>query len=343
MTRAPSTRRASAKKLAPAQKRRAKTAPAPTEAARPAPVVGVPTPVPPRAEREATFRGAWEPQLSALKAQPLTTLNGVTVWLAMPRLGKPCWMLLTTGLWEHGVELSLRVPRQKDEVSPPSWATKLVGMLIEATTEGQVAGVHQSLSLTRVLEGAPELTGCAFAPDPLLTAIEAPFVSVTPLLTLGLMTDEERLVREWNPASLVDVLGKMDPALLTDPDRASMLQSPRARAQIELRVAQEGSSMQVMRAALSKVSGSTWTLSVEAVPTLIGLMKGRLAHQRPFSVQGPTTLVHVLPADVPAFSGGAEPTLTLSQTGARQLRAQLRARPGRYQFEALPGFTLEVV
>jgi hypothetical protein len=352
MTRAPSPRRASEKKAAPAPKRRVKTqastakpSKARATSRRVAPVAPLPVVVPPPspAEREATFKAAWQPQLDRLEPRSLTAVSGIAVWVATPRLAKPAWVLGTTGLWSKGVELTLRVPRAKEDVGPPPWALALLSMVIEDVLEGQVPGPNLSLGFDRGLEGAAEITGCTFTTEPLLPGVATPHVQVTALLVVGLATDEVRLVREWNPASLVEVLTKVDGALLTDPDRASMLISPRARTQIEQRVEREGSSLQVMRAVVSKVSASTWTLSTEAVPTFIGLLKGRLAHQRTFSVQGPDVLLQVVPADVPSFTVGAQPVLKLSQTGARQLRSQLRARPGRYELDALPGFTLEVV
>jgi hypothetical protein len=358
MTRAPSTRRASVKKAAPAAKRvkaASKTvvrpkAPAHKKSApsrrtpKPPEVAPSPpkTPPPPRATLGAAFLAAWGVELAKLEARPLALVGAVHVSVATPRLARPVWLLVTTGLWEHGVELSLRAARGKDDLAPPPWALALLSMLVEDTLAGQVPGPHQSLALDRPLEGAADITGCVFTPEGLLAPVETRWLKVTPLLTIGVTADEERLVREWNPASLVEVLTRMDPALTTDPDRASMLLSPRARQQIEQRVEREGSSLQVMRATTSRVEGSTWTLSADAVPTFIGLLKGRLAHLRPFSVIGAAT-VHVVPADFAAFSVEGEPTLRLSQTGARQLRSQLRARPGRYALDALPGFTLEVV
>jgi hypothetical protein len=37
------------------------------------------------------------------------------------------------------------------------------------------------------------------------------------------------------------------------------------------------------------------------------------------------------------------PTLKLSQQAARQIRSLLRGKPGRYTFDMIPAFTLEVV
>lgn len=289
-------------------------------------------------ERQAAFLASWTKQLTT---KEYTVFAGLGELQLRVRQEPETWRLVTTGLWSLGFELSLRAPRAKDELAPPAWMRSLFEGLVAAARK-QVPGTHQSLLLERAPEGAPEILGAVFTPDASFEPVRAADQDVSVLLAIGVSADEERLVREWNPEGLVEVMTKVDPLLRTSPDRVSLLQSPRARGFIEQRVEREGSSLQRMRALRSELKGRVWVLSPEAVPTLTALLKGRTNHQRVFVVEGAPDL-SVVPADVSGFVAGAEPALRLTQSAARQLRAQLKAQPGRYTFEAVPDFTIEVV
>lgn len=273
--------------------------------------------------------------------------DGVTVWGHACAHVRPYWHLVTQGLWPRGFEVSLKVVRARDEVAPPGWAVALVER--QAKQLGEAAGAPDASGCVvgtapLVPEGESALSALAFSGDAAFAGLAVPVWQLVPLTA-----DEERLVREWSPAGLLDVLRAVDPLLLADPERGSLLQSPRARLAIEQRVAREGSSLSAMRARVSQVvrgkgGQATWRLSKDAVDTVAALLKGRTAHQRPFTVHGASTPLEVRPGDAAALElepGG--PVLKLSQAASRQLRAQLKARPGRYGIEAFPGFTVEVV
>jgi hypothetical protein len=193
-----------------------------------------------------------------------------------------------------------------------------------------------------------ELHALTLGEDAAFPAIDAGHGRAAVWQLVPLTRDEARLVREWRPSGLVELLRAVDPLLIVDPERASLLQSPRARLAIEQRVAREGSSLGALTAKVSSLTRTkgeaTWRLSAEAVDGVLALLKGRTAHQRSFLVRGPGRGVEVRPGDVPAVEfGDGPPVLKLSQAASRQLRAQLRARPGRYGIDALPGFAIEVV
>jgi hypothetical protein len=143
---------------------------------------------------------------------------------------------------------------------------------------------------------------------------------------------------------MLEVLARVDSSLVTDLERASTLVSPRTRIVIEQRVEAEGSSLGVMLARVSQVEGLEWSLSVDAVDTVLALLKGRIGHLRPFSVKSGQTTVEVIPSDFPSVERSAQGlVIKLSQPAARTVRATLKAKPGTYQFEALPKFSLTVV
>ena len=251
-------------------------------------------------------------------------------------VGRPHWAFRTEGLAQ---ELTLRVVKRKEDFDAPAWGTALLTSLVARIQRGELRPAeHFVLQLTEPLAPgvATELSALLFSPID------------TGWLVVAITRDEAQLVREWSPAGLLEVLGKLDPRLMTDLDRPSLLQTPRARAVIEQRVAQEGSSLSSMSATSSQMTMAgkaiTWRLSADAIETFIALLKGRIGHLRSFSVISDEQQVEVMSADRPGVEVTPKrATLKLSLVAARQLRATLRAVPGRYVFDALPGFTLLVM
>lgn len=313
-----------------------------------------PPPPPTEAQRTAALTGASEALRTRLwgnQGAVLTTVDEVVVRAAQVNRGRPHWHLLTEGLGSKGSELSLRVQKEKDELGAPAWAIALLGTLIARAHAGQLsADTNQVMVLAQgVAPGTDsELYGVVFTADPEAPAIVTAHDSVPVLLAVPVTRDEARAVREWSPTALVEVLAKVDPLLITLLDRPSLLQSPRARMLIEQRMDKEGSSLSTMTATTSQVSKTgeltTWRLSVDGVDTLCSLLKGRIGHQRPFSVVSGASRVEVVNGD-PAVADFHKKQLTLHLTlvAARQLRSLLKARPGSYTFEAVPNFALVVV
>ena len=260
---------------------------------------------------------------------------------------KPQWQFISSGLLAMaGAEVAFRLVRKPEELTMPGWVEAMFQSLVERAgsesfTEGQVIRFAQKLG-----HGVPELDTDMQA---VALGIDPRFGTPQVLVAVGLTRDEERLVREWSPLALLDVLARLDPTLVTDLERPSTLVSPRSRGIIEQRVASEGSSLGVMLANESTVEGTaaegvTWSLSVEAVETVMSLLKGRTGHLRPFAVKAKGSTVDVIPADFPSVERTFESLIIkLSQPAARQVRASLKAKPGSYRFEALPKFTLVVV
>lgn len=249
---------------------------------------------------------------------------------------RPYWELRTEGL---ATELFLRVAKARDELAEPAWSRALLTSLVTRVQNGELTpDVNQVVLLSSgIAEGTEsELAGLAFTPIP------------QGMLAVPVTRDEAKVVREWSPSGLVDVLSKLDPKLVTQLDRPSLLQSPRARALVEQRIDLEGSSMSSMTASTSRVTKTgaelTWKLSSDSVETLISLLKGRIGHLRPFSVVSDGHRVDVANGDgaLIEFSPRST-TVKLSMVAARQLRAQLKTKPGSYSFEQLPGLTLQVV
>lgn len=274
------------------------------------------------------------------------TVGGVEVRVAA--LGS-IWALRTHGLAAAaGLEVALRLPRLKDEAHPPAWAFSVLERLIGLAREDGLSSGQVVRWPTPFGEGAQtDLEAFAIAVDLSFGEVKTEHDVVPVLLAVGITGDEVRLLREWSPEGLLEVLSKLDPTWSTALDRASLLASPRARQAIEQRVEREGSSMGVLQARVSKGAGKgrlVWTVDAETADAIVSLLKGRIGHQRPFLVRGGDFELELQPGDAPALSvEGARATLKLTQAMARNLRATLKARPGSYTWEGLPTLFVEVV
>ena len=317
------------------------------------PATPPPPPRPSDEERQAALSQAHQSLRAQLWAGPGSIVERselVTIHSGQVSRGKPHWHLLTEGLaLKKGFELSVRVQKEKDELAPPTWGIELLKTL---ANEAELSpDPNQVLVLANgVAPGTDsEFAGVIFTPDPEAAELSTPHDPHVPLmLAVPVTRDETRAVREWSPTGLIEVLSRVDPLLLTQLDRPSLLQSPRARALIDQRMEREGSSLSSMTATTSLVSKTgemvTWKLSADAVETLSDLLKGRIAHQRPFAVVSGHTRVDIVNG-APAIAEMSSRHLTLHLTlvAARQLRSLLKAKAGSYTFDQLPNFTLTVV
>lgn len=316
-------------------------------------------PRPSEEQRRAALAASNEALRQRLWAGPgthVSSVQDVAIRFGLVTRGRPHWHFLTEGLALGGYELSLRVQKEKDELAPPEWSTALLSTLIKDAKEGQLSADRNQVMVLAdgVAPGTDtELSGVVFTDDPEGPALSTAFDHVPVLLAVPVARDETRAVREWSPTGLVEVLAKVDPLLITLLDRPSLLQSPRARILVEQRMEREGSSLSTMTASVSQVSKTgelvTWKLSADGVDTLSSLLKGRIAHQRPFSVVSGNIVsgasrVEVVNGD-PAVAQFDKKHLTLHLTlvAARQLRSLLKASPGTYTFDQLPNFALTVV
>jgi hypothetical protein len=341
-----------------AARQKVPTRPAPRRVTARKQKIAVAAPAAPARPTEAARRSALSGSLDGIR-QRLWGSDGtvvgrvgpVTISCGSVARGRPHWHLLTEGLAPQGYELSLRVQKEKDEFSAPPWAITLLSTLITRATEGQLsADTNQVMVLAQgVAPGTDsDLFGVVFTPDPEATAVITEHESLPLLLAVPVTKDETRAVREWSPTGLVEVLGKVDPLLISLLDRASLLTSPRARILIDQRMEKEGSSLSTMTASTSQASKTgelvTWKLSADGVGTFCSLLKGRIGHQRPFSVVSGASRVEVVNGD-PSLADFKKRQLTLRLTlvAARQLRSLLRSTPGNYTFEQLPNFAIAVV
>ena len=162
------------------------------------------------------------------------------------------WHFVTYGLTElfdksspdpdnsgFGFELTLRLPREAGEDTPPAWAARLLQALGHYVLSG-----HAELDTGHVIDlggplgppvdGAGEeperpcaLEGVVLVPDPRLGAIDTPHGRVLFLQLFGLTRDELEPMTEWTLERKVGLVMEYDPLAITDPTRGSMREDRR--------------------------------------------------------------------------------------------------------------------
>ena len=189
-------------------------------------------------------------------------LHEVDAYLVDP---PPHWHLVTFGLSElfekesddpgvsgFGFELTLRLPARGDTGEAPVWASDFLTNLaayVWQTGHDFAYGDHIDLRGPIRLGSRSAVTAAALAVDPTLGTLEGPFGLVRFLQVVGLTADELELCRAWRTEAVLDLLASIDPLLVTDPDRRSLLDDPSVRERAETGIAAEGSSLDELRVA----------------------------------------------------------------------------------------------
>ncbi|MBO0729787.1 MAG: suppressor of fused domain protein, partial [Acidimicrobiaceae bacterium] len=178
---------------------------------------------------------------------------------ARPGGGPDHWHLVTYGLTEltlkesddplvsgWGFELTFRLGGADE----PLWAVDLLANLAAYvwTTEHPFAeGHHIDLRGPIRLGTKSPITGAVVVADPELVPLEGPFGRVDFLQVVGITAEELELCRAWRTDGVVDLLARDDARLVTALDRPSLLADPAVRAEVELRVATDGSALTELR------------------------------------------------------------------------------------------------
>jgi len=183
-------------------------------------------------------------------------LDGLSAWKRSEPV--PHWHIVTYGFSElyekesedpalsgYGFELTFRPTCDPGEEEPPMWALNMLQNLARYVFEtGNVFrdGDWMPANGPIARDTDTALTSLAFAADPEVAAIRAPFGEVRFLQVVGLTADEERAARAWKTARLLDALRPRLPLLVTDLSRGSLLADPAVAAAVAAGSAGDGSS-----------------------------------------------------------------------------------------------------
>jgi suppressor of fused len=156
------------------------------------------------------------------------------------------WLLVTLGLADLGFELTLRLPRDGDEL--PVWAVDCLlslGAYCRHRGHGFADGDQIDLRGPIKLDSGSAITAAAVTLDPALKKLG----QVMFLQVVGLTADELELCRSWSTTAVIGLLRRRDPWLVTVLDRPSLLEDAELRSAAETGVAAEGSSLDDLRVA----------------------------------------------------------------------------------------------
>lgn len=179
------------------------------------------------------------------------------------------WHLVTYGLTElrakesrdrhrsgWGFELTFRLAADGDR-ERPLWAVDFLASLAAYVWssrhpfgDGHLMDLRGPIRMDR----DTPITAALVVGDPGLGSLAGPFGSVQFLQVVGLTGEELELCRAWSAKGVADVLARADgPLLVTSLRRPSITTDPRLAAEIEMRVATEGSDLHELRIATLRV------------------------------------------------------------------------------------------
>lgn len=180
--------------------------------------------------------------------------------VAVHRVGEH-WHLVTYGMSEMdekesddpevsgwGFELTFRLADDPQQV--PLWAVDFLTNLaayVWSTGHPFAAGHHLDLRGPIQLDTDTPITAAAVVVDPVLGSLEGPFGLVEFLQVVGLTAAELELCRAWNTSGVLELLARHDPLMVTKLDRAEVIEPPSVRAEIDQRLAADGSAMTELR------------------------------------------------------------------------------------------------
>ena len=247
-----------------------------------------------------------------------------------------------------GFELTLRLARDPAEEAPPTWALSFLqnlGRYVFGSGNRFAIGHKMGLNGPIALEQDTKITAICFAEDPELGELSSEHGAARFLQVVGITEDEYRLIQEWSTAGLVEILRERLPYLVTDLARPSVLDDPEAAAEIERRVAAEGSSEEVSSAGELRLASAGGRLTIELgalyAAALPRAMRARLRHGRGYELRGRGATLRLEPAERAGYHGGEhELVLELTAELAAEIEARLRGGlAGTYDF----GAWLEIV
>ena len=176
---------------------------------------------------------------TAYELETASPLPAISVWEGQ----RPAhWHYITYGLSElfekispdpeisgFGFELTMRVPRQADETTPPIWplrALQGLGGYVLRSGKGFDTGHRADLGGPLAPGTDTALTALVCVPDPMLGKLEGPFGSVLFLQVIGVTADELAAMQRLDHEGVVHLMGELDFHGMTDLSRGSYLTHP---------------------------------------------------------------------------------------------------------------------
>ncbi len=187
-----------------------------------------------------------------------------------------------------GFEFTFRVTRQEGETEPPRWAVGLLQNLARYVFDsGNPFGVGHHMDINGPISlDSPNtsLRYIALDRDPELGEIDTPHGSLTFLQVVGITMAEYEAAQAWSTTSLLEVMAREIPMLVTDVDRPCTMDNPELAAAVAEGIERDGSSSSSNYVTQLDWSGDRVVFGAHAAPRIATALKGRLPFGRAFTV-----------------------------------------------------------
>lgn len=240
---------------------------------------------------------------------PADWIRGISAYKRVDPV--PHWHFVTYGFTElfrkassdaevsgYGFELTMRVRSDPAAEEPPSWVLDvlqdLAGYVFQTGnvfTEGDYVNANGPI----VADADTLIRSLVVAYDPELPPIETPNGRVEFLQVVGITDDEELAIKHWSAPKVIEVFKEHLPLLVTDLDRASLLDRSDVREKLSAGAAAEGSSTAHVfvdqlsweeKKRLLRTPEIHVTLGARQVQDIRGLLAHRLPFGREFALIG---------------------------------------------------------
>jgi suppressor of fused len=248
-----------------------------------------------------------------------------------------------------GFELTFRLARAADDEQVPPWTMDFLqnlGRYVFSTGNRFSAGHKMGLNAP-IAKLPTSITAVVFTDEPELGEIHSQFGKAKFLQIVGITDDEYRLIQEWSPTGLLEILKRRLPLLVTDLARKSTLADAATSIVVKKRVELEGSTEELTSAGdltFDTSEGLRIELGALYAAAIPRAMRGRIRHGRPYTMRGPGGALHLRASVEPKIIvDGNEATLELTPEVATELEARLRpGLVGDYRFELWPALRIVV-
>ncbi|WP_432832356.1 suppressor of fused domain protein [Dactylosporangium sp. CA-092794] len=197
-----------------------------------------------------------------------------------------------------GFEFTFRLARDPGESEPPVWAANFLQNLaryVFQTGNWFEPNHHMDLNGPIALEHRTLIRAVVFTEDPELGTIATPHGAVQFLQIVGITPDEYAATQAWSVRDFLELLAQRLPLLVTDLDRASVIDDPAVAEAVD-----EGRRLDGSSTATLALSEFGWRPDGDLVRLVLGAhvaervaetLLGRLPFGRTLRLDGPESSV----------------------------------------------------
>ncbi|QIL80299.1 suppressor of fused domain protein [Diaphorobacter sp. HDW4A] len=249
----------------------------------------------------------------------------------------------------YGFELTFRLPIEGAETTPPTWPLNFLQNIARYVFQsGNVfAAGHWMTANGPIKAGADtQITEMGFVADPQFPATVSPYGRIEFLQIVGITAGELAEGKRWNLRGLLSALEPQMPLWVTDIHRASLHTLPAVKAAVDQGAGKDGSNTGVLYGSVLKLQSEkkllraekvTVTMGALLVRDLLGLLPGRLPHDKDLSVAGDDFSLIFEPADAGCAFEWEDSQTLLVRFGPRELQAFLDTVKPRGADYVVPG------